>query len=390
MADADGMEDWNSELENEVSADDLGTLVVYSRDWTVETILSQIAKANIDLAPAFQRRNAWNDHKRSKLIESLIMRVPVPEIVLAEDSDKKGSFLVIDGKQRLLAIAGFFDPIKYPSWDSPKLRELNTRKDLNGRTFSELNGNEIYSGDIRQLTNSDIRCTVISNYKNDQVLYDIFYRLNTGSVPLSSQELRQVLNRGEFANYLIAETNEAKPIHAVMNLSGPDPRLRDAEILLRYIGISLFGGEYKGNLTQFLALTMRKVTKKFGKIEPQIVDIMNDFHKATELLIEIFPAGKVARRYTVDHWETRFNRVLFEVEVYYFSKIDPTLAKAKGSEFIESFQKLSRENKAFSESIESTTKTIERYYTRFQCFQKIVNDVYGLNIDNIPTPAPDL
>ena len=82
------IDDWNAEDEDEVSATDVGSLVVYSRDWTVETILTQIGRGNIDLNPNFQRRNAWNDLKRSKLIESLIIDLPVPEIVLAEDKDR--------------------------------------------------------------------------------------------------------------------------------------------------------------------------------------------------------------------------------------------------------------------------------------------------------------
>jgi len=88
MADIDN-DDWNDELASEVNADGIESLVVYSRDWTVETILSQISQENIDLDPKFQRRNAWTDSKRSKLIESLILNVPVPEIVLAEDQKKR-------------------------------------------------------------------------------------------------------------------------------------------------------------------------------------------------------------------------------------------------------------------------------------------------------------
>ncbi|HUM08844.1 MAG TPA: DUF262 domain-containing protein, partial [Acidocella sp.] len=91
MADEVELDDWNAELEGEVQAQGIESLVVYSRDWTVETIISQIEKDNIDLNPKFQRRNAWNDAKRSKLLESLIIGIPVPEIVLAEDTEKKRS-----------------------------------------------------------------------------------------------------------------------------------------------------------------------------------------------------------------------------------------------------------------------------------------------------------
>lgn len=387
MPDPDLMQDWNEELETEATAEGLSSLVVYSRDWTVETIVSQITKGNIDLTPSFQRRNAWDDHKRSRLIESLIIRVPVPEIVLAEDKNKKGSFIVIDGKQRLLAIAGFFKPNEYKSWQLAKLRGLYTREDLNDKTFDDLEKSDS-SEELRQLQNSDIRCTVISNYKTELVLYDVFYRLNTGSVPLSSQELRQVLNRGPFANYLIEETNVKRPIHSVMNLSGPDARLRDAEILLRYIGISMFGFRYSGNLTNFLDQTMQEINSTWEATKNIVAEIVAYFHKSTEVLLAIFPEGKVGRKYAKGQWESRFNRALYEVQCYYFTMIDVTQAREKRDTFIEQFEKMSIENPLFNDSIESTTKSPDRYYNRFKLFENLVNTVFEIDIDGVPVPNP--
>ena len=387
---ADYMDEWNSELEEEITAEDLKGLVVYSRDWTVETIMSQIEKGNIDLDPKFQRRNAWTDRKRSKLIESLIIRVPVPELVLAEDPSNEGGFIVIDGKQRLLAIAGYLEPTKFDSWKSPKLRFLQTRSDLNDKTFKSLSENEDFAKDIRLLFNSDIRCTVISAYKNEKVLYDIFYRLNTGSVPLSSQELRQVLNRGRFANFLIESTNEECPVQNVLNTKGPDSRLRDAELLLRYMAVKLFGNEYRGNLSQFFDLTMDSLNRDWDERHKEVESITEQFHETTTLLLNIFPEKKVARKYNYEAqvWEGRFNRALYEVELFYFSKIRPDVAHEKKDEFLTAFRELFNENE-FTESISTTTKTIANYYTRFKYFQDLVNSVYDLGIDDIPTPAPD-
>jgi hypothetical protein len=386
MAQDDLTENWNEELQEEVAAEDVGSLVVYSRDWTVETILSQIEKENIDLNPSFQRRNAWNDLKRSKLIESLIIGVPVPEIVLAEDSDKKKSFIVIDGKQRLLAIAGYAYPEKYPSWNNARLRGLGTRSDLNGTRYKDMIEGGEETADRRQLLNSDIRCTVISNFKSVQVLYDIFYRLNTGSVPLSSQELRQVLNRGDFANYLIAITNELLPIHAVLNLDEPDRRLRDAEILLRYISFSFFGHEYTGNLTPFLDTTMAKINATWTQMESVVVEATRAFNEATTLLLAIMPDKKVGRKFTERGWESRFNRALYEVQVYYVSRIEPELLKERGPAFVTAFESLCIESRDFIDSIETSTKTIDNYYKRYSLFERMVNDIYGLAIDAVPVP----
>lgn len=392
MAEAPEMsaeDDWNSELAGEVAAKDVSSLVVYSRDWTIETIISQILKGNIDLNPSFQRRNAWNDAKRSKLIESLIVGVPVPEIVLAEDKNKPKSFIVIDGKQRLLAIAGFAEPDKYPIWTKPSLRGLTTRGDLNTKSYADLTIGDVESPELRQFLNSDMRCTVISNYKTDQVLYDIFYRLNTGSVPLSSQELRQVLNKGPFADYLIQTTNVLLPVHTVLNLKGPDTRIRDAEILLRYIAFSLFGSEYTGNLTPFLDTKMGQINSEWATRKAEIEKLTDEFNAATSLLLEVMPDRKVGRKFLPSGWESQFNRALFEVEAYYFSRISREAAISNKEELVAKFKSLCLESSAFIDSIETSTKNIQKYYTRYSLFQKMINEALGTSIDSVPVPARD-
>ena len=392
LADSEDL-DWNDELEDEVSVSEPRSLVVFSRDWTVETIVRQIERTNIDLNPKFQRRNAWNDEKRSKLIESLLIGVPVPEIVLAEDKNKKGAFLVIDGKQRLLAVAGFLEP-KFEFWKSPKLRALKTRSDINNKSFQELSPTvasekeAVESEDQRGLRNADIRCTIISNYKDVGVLYDIFYRLNAGSVPLSSQELRQVLNRGPFADFIIESTNKILPLHKVMRLEEPDARLRDAEILLRYISFSKYGELYDGNLTPFLDSSMKKINEQWAEgLQEEALSIFAQFNLATERLLQVFPENKVGRKF-VQGWENRFNRALFEVQAYYFARIPEAAFGVHHSKFLAEFTKFSAKERAFQDSIETTTKSRDRYFIRFELFRRLTNRVFKTAIADIPVPKP--
>ena len=154
----DNIEDAFQELDDIGNASENANLIVYSRDWTVATILNQIEQGNIDLNPGFQRRNAWTDDKRSKLIESIMIGYPIPEIVLAEDKNRRNSFIVIDGKQRLLTIAGFKNPDIYQYWTkkTPKTQRLTSS--YNNKTYDDI------SSDIdllRIFENSALRCTVI-------------------------------------------------------------------------------------------------------------------------------------------------------------------------------------------------------------------------------------
>jgi len=378
---------WNDDIIEDVQAVNYENITVYSRDWTVETINNQITQSNIDLNPGFQRRNAWNDQKRSRLIESLIIGVPIPEIVLAEDPNRKKSFLVIDGKQRLLTVVGYFDP-NIPYWTRKDLTGLKARPDLNGVSYEQLKTLPDYVDAHRSLLNADIRCTVISNYDQNDILYDIFYRLNTGSVPLSTQELRQVLNKGDFANQLIARTNQLLPIHRVLNLEEPDPRLRDVEIVLRFLAFEAFGTQYHGNLKRFLDDAMRNLSQEWDRNRTRIENAFHIFDQATQRAISVLTEKKVGRKYSVGRWETRFNKSVFEVELYYFTRIpDVAINNDTNHVFIEGFQQLCENNARFKSSIEATTKTNENYVIRFEAVRDLVNRAYNLQIMDIPVTS---
>ena len=140
--------------------------VVMNADWTIETIDTQINKGNINLQPGFQRRAAWDDIRKSRLVESIIVGMPVPNIVLAENKDHRGRFIVIDGKQRLVAVNDFLK-------GAYKLRGLDIREDLNDRTYATLP-----IEDKEYLENSTLRSTVIKNWSDEDFLYAIFFRLN--------------------------------------------------------------------------------------------------------------------------------------------------------------------------------------------------------------------
>lgn len=375
---------WNDDIIEDVHPANYDSLVVYSRDWTVETILNQIEQGNIDLNPRFQRRNAWDDQKRSRLIESLIIGIPIPEIVLAEDPTKKKSFMVIDGKQRLLAAAGYADPnIQY--WRRAVLSGLKARPELNRVSFEMMKNIPDFADAYRSFLNSDIRCTVISNYSQNDILYDIFYRLNTGSVPLSTQELRQVLNKGSFANNLVERTSKLLPLHHVLKLEEPDPRLRDIEVILRSLSLEAFGPQYKGNLKRFLDDSMALFSRQWDIDSTPIEKILHNFDQATQRAISAIGVNHVGRKYSDGKWEPRFNKSVFEVEAYYFSRIpDESINKTTNEKFIIGFKELCETNSQFRSSIETTTKTNENYEIRFKSIQELVNKSYSLTINDIP------
>lgn len=377
----DNIEDAFQELDDIGCTIEDTDLIVYSRDWTVATILNQIEQGNIDLNPGFQRRNAWTDDKRSKLIESIMIGYPIPEIVLAENKNRRNSFIVIDGKQRLLTIVGFKNPDIYQYWTRKTPKTQRLKSSYNNKTYADISSDADL---LRIFENSALRCTVISNYPSDESLYDIFYRLNSGSTPLSSQELRQALNKGRFSEFLISVTDEDNVIRKVLKLNEPDKRLRDVEVLLRCMSFLEFSTEYKGNLLQFLDNTTRTFNKNWSSKEKAIIRLKDRVMSATEKLYSVFDSyDTIARKYKNGEQYKQFNRVIFEVLVYFFDKIDENyLTTENNTRFINSYQELFANDTDFQATIDGSTKNLENYKIRYSRMHDIVEDSYGVSVNS--------
>ena len=168
---------------------------------------------------------------------------------------------------------------------SSRLQDLKIQKSINTES-------------LRIFENSALRCTVISNYPNDESLYDIFYRLNSGSTPLSSQELRQALNKGPYSEFLISVTNQVNILRQVMTIKEPDKRLRDVEVLLRCMSFLKYAKDYKGNLLQFLDNTTRLFNKLWKSEEAGIRELEVRVMESIGKLVKVFGSyDAVARKY---------------------------------------------------------------------------------------------
>lgn len=373
------IESWNEEdlQQLESRPGEEGELIVAPHDWTVKTIIEQIKDRNLDLQPRFQRRNAWKDDRRSKLVESLILGFPVPQIVLAEMKGRRREYIVIDGKQRLLALASIYGlPDFQNAWPGQKFLGLTELKELNGVPLDDFRTEARFSDFRRQLDNADIRSVVIKGIENDDILYDIFYRLNTGSVALSTQELRHAIHRGPFSDYLLEQTNRESPIWTILSLQAPDERLRDAEILLRLMAFQLFPELYRGNQKKFLDDTVDALNSKWQSYRIAAEAATSQSLAACSALTEIFGPRKEGRKYKNGRYESSVNRSVLEVQVYYLANPDTRqLALNNKNALSRAYERLCETNPEFIGSIESTTKSIENYHTRYTLMRSILTAV---------------
>jgi len=365
--------------EGTVDVSDFKKIALHTSDWTVTSLLDLIKEKQINFAPSFQRRDAWTPKHKSQFIESLIIGIPVPQIVLAEHDD--GYYFVIDGKQRLLALSHFFGIFEEYK-KGFKLRTLEVLSELNGSNFDMLNSRP-HENFIRQLKIRTIRCVVIKNYGKEALLRTVFLRLNTGSVKLSPQELRLALHPGWFSTYIDNTSQQSAAIKQLLGIDRPDFRMRDVELMARYLAFKNFMEDYSGNMQQFLDNTYKHFNEdptNISTIESQLLD----FELGTKQLIEVFGKNDIARRPNDGH-KRPFNRAIFDVLIYYYSM--PSVRDAaigKSADIAKAFAELYNDNKDFVTAVEVTTKSLNAVSTRFNLFGYTLKEVLQIKIP-IPT-----
>lgn len=331
--------------------------VVTATDWTTETVLNQLERGNIQLNPRFQRRDAWTGVRKSKFIESLFLGLPIPQLVLAEQRGNRGSYIVIDGKQRLLALRQFAARHDDAEYEQLKLSRLEALPELNGETLERLQTAADKQGFLAAFENQTIRTMVVRNWPDEDFLYLLFLRLNTGSVPLSPQELRQALHPGPFMDFVEDASAGSKPIREALNIRRPDFRMRDVELLIRYFAFTAFIEDYDGNLKRSLDATCATLNAGWASRQQWIASEFAACELAIQTTLDIF-GGNAFRRYSNGDWERRFNRAVFDAMVFFFR--DPAVAASASKDrdaVVAAYKHLSTDDE-FQESIQTTTKSV--------------------------------
>lgn len=386
-----------SEEDLNANIDDFLQIVVRPLDWTVETLMSQISKGNINFSPDFQRRNAWGHKAKCKFIESLFLELPIPQIILAESTiDEKFSYIVIDGKQRLLAIKEFYG---YKNDNGEKiflkLSGLKIFKELNGKTIEDLNKDPSLIVNMAKFENLSIKTVVVlkpSKTKNEEMqdvyfedrekyLYTIFLRLNTGSLKLSPQELRQALHPGEFVRFADEFALNLDDIWKSLSLPvGYKRRMKDTELIIRYFAFKYFMPGYDGNVKIFLDNACQKLNKAWKLDEQEIRNKSEQLVKAIDMVRYIFDKDSFKKFVKGDEnregkFSSSFSMVIFDLMTYYFSieKHRNKVNDKNKNKIKKLFTDLCKQKK-FSDSISSLAKLKEQTIIRYNTWgEKLSN-----------------
>ncbi|PWI57511.1 DUF262 domain-containing protein [Sulfoacidibacillus thermotolerans] len=290
------------------------TVKTQNIEYDLETLVKKIDKKVIKLDPEYQRNHRWNEETSSKLIESLILNIPVPLIYISQDIDVDDEvdddiprYSVIDGQQRLTAIFNFMT-------NNLPLEGMEVLKPLNGSFYRDLPPFL-----VRRLEERTIKCLRIDSTLDPQVKYDIFERLNSGSVKLEAQELRNAIYRGPF-NKMIKELakNEDFRVLNQIDLAAPDEskkvqKMEDVELVLRFF--ALHNNNYK-NLKKGFKTFLSESMEQFNKLSGAELRIYSEKFTKTMALIRKEFGDKAFAKYRLEDGKfvkmSNFNAAVYD------------------------------------------------------------------------------
>ena len=334
---------------------------------TVDLMLRRIKHNEIDLAPEFQRRaRVWDITKKSRLIESLLLRIPLPVFYVAANDLEH--WAVVDGLQRLTTILDFVN-------NDYHLKGMEYLVQLNGKVFSGASG--LPRPMQRRIEETELVIHVIEPGTPEAVMINIFKRINTGGVPLTGQEIRNALNKGP-ARELLKDLASSPEFLSATSNSVSDARMDAQECVLRFLAFRLVDWTFyqSNDLDGYLNKTMRELNE-LSAAERQ--SHSNDFIRAMNAAHQIFGDDAFRKRYSVDiRRRNPVSKALFETwSVNLAKRTNAELEKlvSKKIDLSRAFATLMSEDRFFDVSISYSTGVPQRVQKRFSAVEKIINEV---------------
>ena len=337
-------------------------------DPEVSGLYSKYKHGRLIIQPSYQRKFVWDHKKASLLIESILLNIPIPIVYLAATSDNKIN--VIDGQQRLTSIFGFIDG-RLPDGKEFKLTGLKVFTELENKKFVELD--ESLQSKIQDYT---FRTITFSADSDPDLQYEIFSRLNTGSVALNPQELRNCVNKGKF-NDLIKELAADKEFLSLLGLSEPHKRMTDVELVLRFVAFYEKSYlNYKSPIKKFLNDTMRDNSTLSAEKEAMI---RKAFKNAVTNLTSLLGDNSF-RRFKLNgkegEWEkNRLNKALYDILMDSMARHDTNVIMRHLDAIKEAYIELMVSNQDFIESIMIRTSDKTMVNKRFKIWNNVLDEI---------------
>ncbi|WP_282778020.1 DUF262 domain-containing protein [Phaeodactylibacter xiamenensis] len=329
------------------------------------TILSRIRSGGIDLNTEFQRSgDLWNTYYQSRLIESILLRFPLPAFYFdASDDDK---WLVVDGLQRLWALKRFIVD------ENLKLRGLEVLEDMNGARYQDLPEKmKLRINEFQVIT------FLIKPGTPKEVKYDVFNRINTGGLTLTSQEIRHALNQkiaAPFLKKLVYKDKEGKEFTEQYErfIGVNDKRMAGRELILRHLAFRRVGWRnYKPPLRRFLDDEMEILERG---ITEELMMKIEELWNALNVANHIFEEHTFSKSLATDSNRQRLNSSIFEVWSVLIAELNDDQKRSllnNEDKVVSDFKELLLDNE-FNKSISSSTSSKSNVTTRFEKVENLI------------------
>ena len=340
----------------------------------MDVIVRRLKQGTIQLSPSFQRKEVWDDTRKSRLIESLMLNIPLPMFYVA--ADEEGSWEVVDGLQRLSTIRDFI--IGDKNGEMFKLKKLEfLGEKYNGKTFIAIEKDLKEQKLVNEIYETEMRFTVINPGTPEAVKRNIFKRINTGGMPLTSQEIRHALYEGK-SSELLQELVKSASIKKAFGRSVDDSRMGASELILRLISFMVMDRSAYRSMDSWLSNAMRVINlfpspteehlkKIFQKDDvpklkiQSVKEIKVKFELAMKRSEELFGGHAFRKSLPSDCRKSPINKSLFEVWGNVLSDLsegDYQILKSRKEELLSNYKELFRDLE-FNNAISRHSSTLK-------------------------------
>ena len=338
----------------------LDDILIRTESRTIYEVIRRIDDSGYIMDPDFQRDFIWDESKQSKLIESVIMRIPLPVFYLAED--QQGRMIVVDGLQRLSTFQRFI---------KNKLRlKLPNRTDLNGLYFKDLTPKL-----QNRVEDCNLTMYIVDSKAPSRARLDIFERVNGGE-PLTRQQMRNCLFMGKATQFLKREAQAEIFTNATGGRRSLNPKtMRDREFVNRFCAFQILDIEdYYGDMDDFLAACLKKMNKLD---ESSLQQLSDQFRISLANNFFLFENHAFRKFVTLDQPKRNvLNASLWDVMSTGLSRY----SESHVGDFAEQVRNAVQEllvREEFSSAISYSTNNSKRVKLRFQMSRKVLRDVLG-------------
>jgi hypothetical protein len=373
----------DEELEiDEVSEDDVELdievgqrkIIWQAKDFSIREFLTMKIEGDLTLQPQYQRNFVATDLIASRLIESILLDVPIPVVYFAEEQD--GKYSVIDGQQRLTSFLSYLEG-QFPDNRAFKLSGLKVLPELNRKLFVDLDS-ELQ----KKIKNTTIHSIIIKKESNPDIKFEIFERLNTGSTKLNEDEIRNTVYRGSYID-LLSDLSENSVFHSLVKKDNFKKRMIYRGMILRFFALSEKSYlNYKASMKQF---SNKELRDNRNINTDKAKEYKNRFEHCLDLVKIVF-GENAFRRYIPGNedeqgkWaSTQINMALYDIQMVGFVNYSKNEVLSKADAIREELLNLMTTDLTFQNLIGYKTSNTDNVKKRFRIYMDMLESVIGDN-----------